>query len=109
MTGEAFILARSALESVQDSTAHGFEVLTALRSNAPPLFTCPEQPSKLDSFKDEMHRLLKDDPEAHGVRARELIEPLGFCGGKTIVDDTTCARCGRCPGAADASADGVLT
>src|SRR5579864_8939309 len=35
MTGEAFVLARSALESVQDSTAHGFEVLNALRSNAP--------------------------------------------------------------------------
>ena len=47
----------------------------------------PERPSKLDPFKDEIHRLLKDDPKLPGVRVRELIEPLGFDGGKTIVDD----------------------
>jgi hypothetical protein len=35
MTGEAFLLARRALESVQDSTAHGFDVLTALRAKTP--------------------------------------------------------------------------
>ena len=40
----------------------------------------------LDPFKDEIHRLLRDDPRLSGVRVRELIEPLGFCGGKTIVD-----------------------
>ena len=53
----------------------------------PPAFRCPERPSKLDPFKDEIHRLLKDDPKLSGVRVRELIEPLGFDGGKTIVDD----------------------
>ncbi len=42
---------------------------------------------KLDPFKDEIHRLLRDDPKLPGVRVRELIEPLGFNGGKTIVDD----------------------
>jgi transposase len=62
-------------------------VKRALRSDAPPLFRCPERESKLDSFKDEIHRLLKDDPRLTGVRVREWIEPLGFCGGKTIVDD----------------------
>ncbi len=35
LSGEAFILARSALESVHDSTSHRFEVLTGLRANTP--------------------------------------------------------------------------
>ena len=43
--------------------------------------------TKLDPFKDEIHRLLKADPKLPGQRIRELIAPLGFEGGKTIVDD----------------------
>jgi hypothetical protein len=62
-------------------------IRTALRSDQPPSFKCPERPSKLDPFRDEIHRLLKDDPRLTGVRVRELIEPLGFDRGKTIVDD----------------------
>jgi hypothetical protein len=62
-------------------------VRAALRSSEPPAFKCPERPSKLDPFKDEIHRLLKDAPRLTGVRVRELIEPLGFDGSKTIVDD----------------------
>jgi transposase len=45
------------------------------------------RPSKLDPFKDEIHVLLRGDPKLTGVRVRELIEPLGFEGGKSIVDD----------------------
>jgi transposase len=60
-------------------------IRVALRSNVPPEFCCPERPSKLDPFKDEVHRLLKAEPRLPGVRVRELIEPLGFDGGKTIV------------------------
>ena len=63
--------------------------------DVPPVFRCPERPSKLDPFKDEIHRLLKDDPKLPGVRVREEIEPLGFDGGKTIVDDYL-RRSGRC-------------
>ena len=62
-------------------------VRVALRSDAPPVFRCPERLSKLDPFKDEMHRPLRDDPRLSAVRVRELIEPLGFDGAKTIVDD----------------------
>ena len=51
------------------------------------MFRVPERPSKLDPFKDEIHRLLRDDPKLPGVRVREEIEPLGFDGGKSIVDD----------------------
>lgn len=62
-------------------------IRSAVRSDTLPAFRCPERPSRLDPFKDEIHRLLRDDPKLTGVRVRELIEPLGFGGGKTIVDD----------------------
>ena len=59
----------------------------ALRSATPPRYSRPAAGSKLDPFKDEIHRLLKADAKLPGQRVRELIEPLGFDGGKTIVDD----------------------
>ncbi len=59
----------------------------ALRSDAPPAYRREPAGSMLDPFKDEIHRLLRDDPKLSGVRVREEIEPLGFAGGKTIVDD----------------------
>ena len=55
-------------------------VRRALRSTEPPRYQRPPAASKLDPFKDEIHRLLKDDPKLSGVRVRELIEPLGFDG-----------------------------
>jgi transposase len=62
-------------------------VRRALRSDRPPRYERPPRPSKLDPFKDEIHRLLRKDAKLTGVRVRELIEPLGFDGQKTIVDD----------------------
>lgn len=62
-------------------------VRVALRSDAPPAFRCPERPSKLDEFKDEIHELLRRDPRLPAVRVRELIEPLGFTGRQTIVNE----------------------
>ncbi|MBV9943920.1 MAG: IS21 family transposase [Solirubrobacterales bacterium] len=59
----------------------------ALRSDVPPAYRRVPAGSMLDPFKDEVHRLLKGDPKLSGVRVREEIEPLGFDGGKTIVDD----------------------
>ena len=41
----------------------------------------------MDPFKAEIHELLRGDPSLTGVRVRELIEPLGFEGAKSIVDD----------------------
>jgi transposase len=52
-----------------------------------PKYSRAPRGSKLDLFKDEIHRLLKADPKLPGQRVRELIEPLGCDGGKTIVDD----------------------
>jgi transposase len=62
-------------------------VRRALRSDQPPRYERPPRPSMLEPFKDEIHELLRRDPKLPGVRVRELIEPLGFVGGKTIVDD----------------------
>jgi hypothetical protein len=62
-------------------------VRAALRSGDPPHYRRPPRSSKLDAFKEEIHRLLRADPKIPGQRVRELIEELGFSGGKTIVDD----------------------
>jgi transposase len=62
-------------------------VRAALRSEDPPRYRRRSRPSKLDPFKEEIHGLLKADPGIPGQRVRELIEELGFGGGKTIVDD----------------------
>jgi len=62
-------------------------VRVALRSETPPRYERSSTASKLDPFKDEIHELLRQDPRLPGVRVRELIEPLGFDGAKTIVDD----------------------
>jgi transposase len=59
----------------------------ALRSDEPPAYRRAPAGSMLDSFKDEIHRLLRDDPTLSGVRIREELEPLGFAGSKTMVDD----------------------
>jgi transposase len=59
----------------------------AIHSEQPPAYRRAPAGSKLDPFKDEIHRLLKADPKLPGQRIRELIAPLGFEGGKTIVDD----------------------
>src|SRR4051794_6704936 len=61
---------------------------TRTRTKVPFIRRPPSAPgSKLDPFKDEIHRLLKEESELPGQRVRELIEPLRFDGGKTIMDD----------------------
>src|SRR5215208_1371597 len=62
-------------------------VRRALRASEPPAYRRVARPSKLEPFKEEIHRLLGDDPKLPGQRVRELIEPLGYRGGKTILDD----------------------
>jgi hypothetical protein len=84
---EHFVRGVSIKELVRRTGLARNTIRAALRSDAPPAFRCPERPSKLDPFKDEIHRLLKDDPRLPGVRVRELLEPLGYEGSKTIVDD----------------------
>ena len=62
-------------------------VRRALRSDQPPRYERPPRPSKLDHFRDEVKRLLQEDPRIPAKRIRELIEELGYEGGKSILDD----------------------
>ena len=62
-------------------------VRRALRREGPPRYQRSPRPSKVDPFKDEIHRLLQADPRIPGKRVRELIEELGYDGSKTILDD----------------------
>jgi transposase len=62
-------------------------VRRALRREGPPRYERPPRPSKLDAFKDEIHRLLQQDARIPGKRVRELLEELGYEGSKTILDD----------------------
>jgi transposase len=62
-------------------------VRRVLRREGPPRYQRPPRPSKVDPFKDEIHQLLQADPKIPGKRVRELIEPLGYEGSKTILDD----------------------
>ena len=65
---------------------HRETIRRALRSTEPPRYERPATPSKLDPFKDEIHRLLKEDPSLPNVRVSELIAPLGYAGHQTILD-----------------------
>ena len=83
---EHFVRGVSIKELVRRTGLSRNTIRVALRSEVPPGFRCPERPSQLDEFKDEIHELLRRDPRLPAVRVRELIEPLGFVGGQTIVN-----------------------
>jgi len=81
------------LDSTETGADHGLRRTRsgskrrALRADEPPRYERASRPSKLEPFKEEIHELLRGEPKLTGVRIRELIEPLGFDGGKSIVDD----------------------
>lgn len=66
---------------------HRETVRRALRASTPPRYARPAKGSLLDPFKDEVHRLLREDPEIESQRIRELLAEQGYAGGKTITDD----------------------
>ena len=84
---EHFVRGVSIKELARRTGLSGNTVRAALRSSVAPSYERARTGSKLDPFKDEIRRLLRDDPGLPGMRVRELIAPLGFGGGKTIVDD----------------------
>jgi transposase len=84
---EHFVRGVSIKELVRRTGMSRNTIRSALRSAAAPRYSRPAAGSKLDPFKDEIHRLLRADPRMPGQRVRELIAPLGYAGGKTIVDD----------------------
>jgi transposase len=82
-----FVLGLSIKEIARRTGRDRNTVRRALRASSAPKYRRPSAPSKLDPFKDEIHRLLREDPRLPGQRIRELIAPLGYAGGKTILDD----------------------
>ena len=62
-------------------------VRRALRSSEPPRYERRPRPSKLDPFREEIHRLLREDGELPGQVIRERLQELGYAGDKTILDD----------------------
>jgi transposase len=66
---------------------HRETIRAALRASKPPSYSRPPRSSLLDAHKDEIHRLLRDDPRLQGQRIRELLCEQGYLGGKTILDD----------------------
>jgi transposase len=66
---------------------HRKTIRRALESDEPPRYVRPPRPSKLDPFREEIKRLLQEDPRIPAKRIRELIEELGYAGGKSILDD----------------------
>lgn len=66
---------------------HRQTIRRALRSSEPPRYAREAVASKLDPFKDEIHRLLREDPRLPNTRVGELIAPLGYRGKQTILDE----------------------
>src|SRR3954465_9645871 len=50
---------------------HRETIRRAIASDGPPVYERARAGSKLDAFKDEIHRLLAEDPKLPGVRVRE--------------------------------------
>jgi transposase len=60
----------------------------AIRSSEPPNYErTARAPSKLDPYRDQIARLLRDVDGITNTRIRELITDAGYAGGKTILDD----------------------
>ena len=84
---EYFVGGKSIKELARATGLSRNTIRRALRSERPPSYRRAPRARVLDPFKDEIHRLLGEDPKLPGVRVRELLEPLGCTAGKTVVDD----------------------
>ena len=62
-----FVRGLSIREIHRRTGLHRDTIRRAIRSDEPPVYRRAPAGSKLDPFKDEIHRLLKDDPEAAGA------------------------------------------
>jgi transposase len=83
-----YFVKRLSIKEIVRRTGHGRNTIRrALRSGEPPVYRRLPRPSKLDPFRDEIHRLLRSDARLPGKRVRELLEEQGYAGGKTILDD----------------------
>jgi hypothetical protein len=82
-----FVRGLSIREISRRTGLHRETIRRAITSDQPPRYLREGRGSKLDPFKAEIARLLREDPDLPGVRIGELLAPLGWDGGKTILDD----------------------
>jgi transposase len=82
-----FVKGLSQREIRRRTGLHRDTIGRAINSSEPPRYRRAPSGSKLDAFKDEICRLLREDPKLPGVRVRELLEPLGCTASKSVVDD----------------------
>jgi transposase len=82
-----FVKGLSQREIRRRTGLHRDTIRKVINGREPPVYRRARAGSKLDPFKDEIHRLLREDPKLSGVRIRELLEPLGCTASKTVVDD----------------------
>jgi transposase len=82
-----FVKGVSIRELQRRTGLHRATIRRALREAAPPRYQRRVGASKLDPFKDEIQRLLREEPKLPTIRVLELIGELGFDGGKTLVYD----------------------
>ena len=77
-----------AIREIARRTGHDRNtVRRALRQSGPPRYERPSRPSKVDAFRPDIHGLLDDDAGMPGKRILEILEGLGYAGGKTILYD----------------------
>jgi len=82
-----FVRGLSMREINRRTGLHRDTISRAIHSDEPPVYRRAPSGSKLDPFKNEIHRLLRQDAKLPGVRVRELLAPLGCAASKTVVDD----------------------
>lgn len=82
-----FVAGVSIRELQRRTGLHRATIRRALRDADPPRYQRRVVASKLDPFKGEVQRLLREDPRLPTIRVVELIAELGFAGGKTLVYD----------------------
>jgi transposase len=82
-----FVKGLSQREIHRRTGLHRDTIRNAVNCDEPPVYRRAPAGSKLDPFKDEICRLLAEDPKLPGVRVRELLQPLGCTASKTVVDD----------------------
>jgi transposase len=82
-----FVKGVSIRELARRTGLHRNTIRRALRSDDAPRYVRRPGRSKLDPFKDEIGRLLREEPRLPGIRVHELIAEQGYGGGKTLVYD----------------------
>jgi transposase len=81
-----FVKGLGVREIARRTGLHRQTIRRALSADGPPRYQRPPRESKLEPYKAEIHRLLADEPSLPAVRMRELIEPLGYRAGQTILN-----------------------